>query len=157
MNTHGTRLIPATQTGASNRRRRTTTASATTCILNSVLAIQSSALAVMAVRHQNICCSPAPLCEQESEHLLQSCPPLRAGIRTSAAVLPPSASRSGRKSGQTTLPYPASYAAALRTCDVLPPSSKKLEFPSYEREEEEDKLGLCRSCVERWEHSTTSV
>ena len=30
------------------------------CILNSASAIQSSALAVLAVRQQNICCSPAP-------------------------------------------------------------------------------------------------
>ena len=45
------------------------------CIPNSALAIQSSALAVLAVRQQNIHCSPAP-----------------------------PTSHSGRESGQTTLP-----------------------------------------------------
>ena len=37
-----------------------TTASTITCIPNSALAIRSSALAVLAVRQQNICCSSAP-------------------------------------------------------------------------------------------------
>ena len=52
-----------------------TTTSTITCIPNSALAIQSRALAVLAVRQQNIYCSPAP-----------------------------SASHSERESGQTTLP-----------------------------------------------------
>ena len=37
-----------------------TTASTITCVPHSALAIQSSALAVLAVRQQNIYCSPAP-------------------------------------------------------------------------------------------------
>ena len=52
-----------------------TTASTTTCIPNSTSAIQSSALAVLVVRQQNIYCSPAP-----------------------------STSHSERESGKTTLP-----------------------------------------------------
>ena len=53
-----------------------TTASTITCIPNSTLAIQSSALAVLAIRQQNICCSTAS-----------------------------STSHSERESGQTTLLY----------------------------------------------------
>ena len=42
------------------RREQAITASTITCIPNSALAIQSSALAVLAVRQQNIYCSSAP-------------------------------------------------------------------------------------------------
>ena len=79
------------------------------CIPNSTLAIQSSALAVLAVRQQNTYCSSAP-----------------------------PTSHSERESGQTTLQWPVSCTEAWGTCDALPPSSGRLEFPSDEREQEEE-------------------
>ena len=84
------------------------------CIPNSASAIQSSVLAVLAVRQHNISCSPTP-----------------------------SMSYSGREFGQTTLPKLASSRVAWGTCDTPPPSSRRLEFPSHEQEEEEDSSGNC--------------
>ena len=63
----------------------------------------------VAPRQHNICCSPAP-----------------------------STSHSEKESGQTTLPYPASSVVGWVTCDALPSSPRRLEFPSDEREEEEE-------------------
>ena len=73
--------------------------------LCSKLYMQSSALAVLAVRQQNICCSPAP-----------------------------STSCSERKSGQTISQWLASSAAVWRTDSLLPPSSRRLEFLSDEQD-----------------------
>ena len=59
----------------------------------------------------------------EIEHLLQSCPtcePLRKGIWPDHT------------------PVARKLYGSLRTCDALPPSSGRLEFPSDEREEEEE-------------------
>ena len=90
-----------------------TTASTITYIPNSALAIRSSALAVLAVRQQSIYHSPAP-----------------------------STCHSERESGQTTLPSPASSTEAWGICDALPPSLRRLEFPSDELEEEEQQQTL---------------
>ena len=43
-----------------------------------------------------------------------------------------------RESDQMTLPLPASSTVAWGTCNALPPSSRRLELPSDEEEEEED-------------------
>ena len=62
---------------------------------------------VLAVRQLNICCSPVPF---------TSC--------------------SGREFGQTTPPWPANSTAAWGIYDVPPPYSRRLEFRSDKRQEE---------------------
>ena len=75
---------------------------------NYTLAIQSSALTVLAVRQQNICYSPAL-----------------------------STSRSGKESGQTISQWFTSSVVVCRTYSILPPSRRRLHFPSDKQEEEE--------------------
>ena len=68
---------------------------------------------------------PCDTGSQTTEYLLQSCPiyePLRKGV----------------------WPDHTSSMEAWGTCDALPPSSRRLEFPSDEREEEEE---VCYACV----------
>ena len=66
---------------------------------------------VLAVRQQNICCSPAP-----------------------------SMSYSKMESGQTTLPQPTNSTVAWGTYDVLPPSLRRLEFPLTNEKKKKDSL-----------------